>query len=147
MDQVCEIPFDNPDAQEIKEILSAYRSVAVVGLSHDEKKSSYQVAKYLKEHGFEIYPINPKYENILGKKCYPSLLAVPARIEIVDIFRRPSAVPEIVEEAVRCGAKVIWMQLGIVNNEAARRAREAGLKVVMGQCIMAEYKKMAGNRS
>jgi len=74
-------------------------------------------------------------------------LAVPAPIEIVDIFRKPSAAPGIVEEAVQCGAKVIWMQLGIVNNEAARRAREAGLKVVMGQCIMAEHKKMVENRS
>jgi predicted CoA-binding protein len=142
MAQVCEIPIDNVDDPEIKEILDKYSHIAIIGLSSNEEKPSYQVAKYLMEHNYSIYPVNPKYEEILGVKCYPNLSVIPDPIEIVDIFRKPSAVPEIVEDAIKCGARVIWMQLGIVNNQAAQRAKEAGLKVVMSKCMMVEHKRL-----
>ena len=142
MAQVCEIPLDNADDPEIKEILVKYSHIAIIGLSNNKEKPSYQVAKYLKEHNYEIYPVNPKYENILGVRCYPNLSVIPDSIEIVDIFRKPSTIPEIVEDAIKCGAKVVWMQLGIVNNPAAQRAKEAGLNVVMSKCMMVEHKRL-----
>ena len=142
MAQVCEIPLDNADDPEIKDILDKYSHIAIIGLSNNGEKPSYQVAKYLKEHNYIIYPVNPRYENILGERCYPNLFTIPDPIEIVDIFRKPAAIPEIVEDAIKCRAKVIWMQLGIVNNQAAQRAREAGLKVVMSKCMMVEHKRL-----
>ena len=141
MAETCELPLENADDHEVDRILSRYNRVAVIGLSNNHEKPSYQVAQYLKVHGFKIYPVNPGYEHILGEPCYPSLLDIPHTIEIVDIFRKPSAVPEIVEDAIRCGARVIWMQAGIVNNEAAKMARDAGLQVVMSKCMMVEHKR------
>ena len=143
MAQVCEIPLDNADNQEIKDILNRYLEVAIIGLSNNEEKPSYQVAKYLKEHGFRIYPVNPRYQEILGEACYPSLSDIPHPIEIVDIFRKPSVIPEIVAQAIQCKAAVVWMQSGIVNNEAAQMARDAGLRVVMSKCMMAEHKRLS----
>jgi len=143
MDQVCELPLENADDEEIRDILGRFRSVAVVGISGSEEKPSHQVARYLKEHGYIVYPVNPRYTSILGGHCYPSLLEIPDPVEIVDIFRRPSAVPDIVEDAISCGARVIWMQQGIVNNEAAQRARDAGLRVVMDRCMMVEHRRLA----
>lgn len=142
MDQVCELPLENADKEEIRDILQRFRSVAVIGVSGSEEKPSHQVARYLKEHGYTIYPVNPRYASILGGDCYPSLIEIPDSVEIVDIFRKPSAVPDIVEDAISCGARVIWMQQGIVNNEAAQRAREAGLRVVMDRCMMTEHKRL-----
>lgn len=142
MTQVCEFPLDNADDHEIKEILDRHSQIAIIGLSNNEEKPSYQVAKYLKERNYIIYPVNPRYESILGEKCYPSLLAIPDPIEIVNIFRKPAAIPEIVVDAIKCRAEVIWMQLGIVNNQAAQRAKEAGLKVVMSKCMMVEHKRL-----
>ncbi|MGA1796927.1 MAG: CoA-binding protein [bacterium] len=143
MDQVCELPLENADSEEIRDILQRFRSVAVIGVSGNNEKASHQVARYLKEHGYTIYPVNPRYPSILGRDCYPSLLEIPDPIEVVDIFRRPSAVPDIVEDAISRGARVIWMQQGIVNNEAAQRARDAGLRVVMDRCMMSEHKRLA----
>lgn len=143
MARVCEIPLDNSDNQEIKDILNQYRKVAVIGLSNNEEKPSHQVGKYLKENGFKIYPVNPGYKKILGETCYPSLLEIPHPIEIVDIFRKPSVIPEIVAQAIQCKAAVVWMQSGIVNNEAAQMARDAGLRVVMDRCMMAEHKRLS----
>ena len=96
------------------------------------------------EHGYEITPVNPKEGEILGRKCYPSLKDVPQPLEIVDIFRDASAIPGIVAEAIECGAKVIWMQSGLVHEAAARQARDAGLQVVMDRCIMVEHEKISG---
>ncbi|MEW5806850.1 MAG: CoA-binding protein [Acidobacteriota bacterium] len=127
---------------ERKEILSSYRRVAVVGLSADESRDSNRVAKFLQDNGFDIIPVNPSYREILGKKCYPRLVDVDGNVEIVDIFRKSEAVGEIVEEAIRIGAKVVWMQEGVINEDAARRAREAGLKVVMDRCIKKEYAEL-----
>ncbi len=124
--------------QGIEEILKKYRTVAIVGLSNKPYRDSYIVARYLKEHGYRIIPVNPGFEEILGEKCYPSLLDVPEEIEIVDIFRRPEFVEEVVDQAIKKGAKVVWMQLGVVNPVAAEKALKAGLQVVMDRCMKIE---------
>ena len=134
--------------QEIKSILESYRTVAVVGLSSNPDKASYQVAHYLQSVGYRIIPVNPFVDEVLGEKSYKSLLDVPEAIEVVDIFRPAEAVPAIVEEAIqlknRVGhPKVIWMQLGIVNEEAARQAKKTGLTVVMDRCMMMEHKRLS----
>jgi predicted CoA-binding protein len=133
--------------ENIKSILENYRTVAVVGLSRDPNKDSYRVANYLQSVGYRIIPVNPFADEILGEKSYKSLLDVPETIEIVDIFRPSEEVTAIVEEAIqlknRVGSpKVVWMQLGIVNEEAAKQAREAGFKVVMDRCMMREHKRL-----
>ena len=133
---------------EIKSVLESYRTVAVVGLSRNSAKASYQVANYLKSVGYHIIPVNPFADEILGETSYKSLLDVPETIDVVDIFRPSEDVPAIVEEAItiknRHGTpKVIWMQLGIVNEEAAKRAREAGFTVVMDRCMMSEHRRLS----
>jgi len=137
--------------EEINSILESYRTVAVVGLSRDPDKPSYRVAQYLQSVGYRIIPVNPFVDEVLGEKSYKSLLDVPEAIEVVDIFRPAEAVPAIVEEAIqlknRVGSpKVVWMQLGIVNEEAARRAKEAGFTVVMDRCMMREHKRLQRGR-
>ncbi len=133
---------------EIREILRKYRVIAVVGLSADTEKASNRVSNYMKQHGYRIVPVNPLVEEVLGEKSYKSLLEIPLEIqqtiEIVDIFRRPAEVPSIVEQVVKLRLAngkpfVVWMQLGIVNEEAAEEARKAGLVVVMDKCIMIEH--------
>jgi len=136
--------------EEIKSVLESYRSVAVVGLSRNPSKDSHIVAKYLQSVGYRIIPVNPFVDQILGKKAYKSLLEVPKTIDIVDIFRPSKDVPAIVEQAItiknKVGApKVIWMQLGIVNEEAAKRAKEAGFTVVMDKCMKIERKRLSRN--
>jgi predicted CoA-binding protein len=125
-------------------ILREYRTVAVVGISSDEDRPSHRVARYLKEHGYRIIPVNPREKEVLGEGCYPDLCSVPEQIEVVDVFRRPRFVPRVVAEAMYAGAKVVWMQEGIVHEAAARRAREAGMEVVMDRCMMKVHKKMNG---
>ena len=126
---------------EIYDIFTRYKTIAVVGLSAKPDRPSHGVAKFLKSFGYKIIPVTPTYEEVLGEKAYPSLLDVPQDqgVEIVDIFRRPHHVPEIVDQAIQIGAKVIWMQLGIVNNDAAAQARAHGLQVVMNRCMKIEY--------
>ncbi|MGA1825143.1 MAG: CoA-binding protein [bacterium] len=145
MVQACELPLNNATTTEIKNILDHYHTVAIIGISNNEEKASYQVAEYLQRHGFTIYPVNPRYQEILGIACHPTLLEIPVPIEIVDIFRKPSAIDEIVTQAIRKKAKVIWMQSGIVNNKAAQTARDAGLTVVMDRCMMVEHRRLHGN--
>jgi len=125
-------------------ILREYRTVAVVGISAGEEKASYRVARYLKEHGYRVIPVNPREKEVLGERCYPDLCSVPEQIEVVDVFRQARFVPRIVAEAMYAGAKVVWMQEGIVHEAAARRAREAGMEVVMDRCMMKEHKKLTG---
>jgi len=139
MDMGCEFPRENATSEEIKEILENNKVIAVVGISNDPEKPSYFVSEYMQQHGYRIIPVNPRYEEILGEKCYPALKSIPEKIDIVDIFRKPSAVPPIVDDAIEIGAKVVWMQSGICNNEAADKARAAGLKVVMSKCIKVEH--------
>ena len=135
--------FATTDAERY-EILQQYHRVAIVGLSANPHRPSHFVAVYLAQHGYEITPVNPRETEILGRKCYPSLKDVPQPLEIVDIFREPAAIPAVVEEAIACGAKVIWMQLGLIHEAAARRARDAGLKVVMDRCIKMEHARFRG---
>ena len=127
-----------------EKILEKFRNVAVVGLSENPEKPSYGIAKYLAEHGYNIIPVNPTVPEILGRQSYPDLISVPEKVEVVEIFRRPETVVPIVEEAIEVGAKVVWMQEGIVNEEAAARAREAGLLVVMDKCMRKEHQKLKG---
>jgi uncharacterized protein len=124
------------------EILDSSRTVAVVGLSSKPDQPSYKVANYLKEQGYKIIPINPAEKEILGEICYPDLASVPESVDVVDIFRRSEEVMPIVKEAIKIGAKAVWMQEGIINEEAASRAREAGLVVVMDKCMRKEHLKL-----
>ncbi len=124
------------------EILKKYRRVAVVGASANPERPSYRVASYLIEHGYDVIPVNPGVREILGRVVYPDLSAIPGGVEVVDIFRRPEDVPPIVEEAIKIGARVVWMQEGIVNEAAASRAREAGLTVVMDRCMKKEHARL-----
>jgi uncharacterized protein len=125
------------------EILQSARTIAVVGLSGKRYRPSYGVAEYLQRSGYRIIPVNPRETEVLGQQCYPNLDSVPGEIDVVDIFRRSEFVPEIVEAAIRKGAKVIWMQEGVIHEEAARRAREAGLTVVMDRCILKDHRRLA----
>jgi uncharacterized protein len=126
----------------ISEILSNAHSIAVVGLSGKRYRPSYGVAEYMQRSGYRIIPVNPMEQQVLGETSYPDLDSVPEAIDIVDIFRRPEFVPEIVEAAIRKGAKAIWMQEGVIHEDAARRAVEAGLAVVMDRCILKEHRRM-----
>jgi len=123
----------------IKEILETYKNIAVVGLSSERWRPSYSVSEYMQSAGYRIVPVNPNETEVLGEKAYPTLDDVPGPVEIVNIFRRPEFVPDIVEAAIRRKAKVVWMQFGVGNEAAAARAREAGLDVVVERCILQEH--------
>ena len=126
-----------------EKILKEYQTVAMVGLSIDPRRPSYKVASYLAEHGYEVIPVNPHAEEILGKTSYPDMSSIPQPVEIVDIFRRSEEVMPIVDEAIKIGAKAVWMQEGVINEEAASRARGAGLLVVMNRCMLKEHKRLS----
>ena len=128
------------------EILNSSKTIAVVGLSAKSDRPSYRVASYLKENGYKIIPVNPGAKEILGETCYPDLGSIPVPVDVVDIFRRSEGVPAIVEEAIEIGAKAVWMQEGVINEEAAAQAMEAGLLVVMDKCMLKEHRKLRGNR-
>ncbi|MFB3827394.1 MAG: CoA-binding protein [Bryobacteraceae bacterium] len=127
----------------IAELLGAARTIAVVGLSSKRYRPSFGVAEYMQKAGYRIVPVNPAETEVLGEKAYPDLDSVPVPVDIVDIFRRPENVPEIVEAAIRAGAKAVWMQEGVIHEQAAARAREAGLEVVMDRCILKEHRRLA----
>ncbi|MCS7192556.1 MAG: CoA-binding protein [Armatimonadetes bacterium] len=139
--EFCEIPTVNAESEDIERLLKEAKVVAVVGVSRDPTKDSHIVAKYLSQH-YRTYFINPHADEINGHKVYASLKDLPEVPDIVDIFRAPSKVPPIVDEATEIGAKAVWMQIGVVNNEAAQKAKEAGLIVVQNKCIMVEHKKL-----
>jgi predicted CoA-binding protein len=126
----------------IQKILKNARTIAVVGLSDNPSRPSYDVASFLQSKGFKIIPVNPKIEAALGEKSFPDLSSVPGSIDVVDIFRRSEDVGPVVAEAIERGARAVWMQLGIVNDEAADRASEAGLDVVMDRCMKIEYRRL-----
>jgi len=128
--------------KRIAEILGASHTIAVVGLSAKRFRPSHGVAEYMQRAGYRIIPVNPNVSEVLGEKCYATLDAVPDAVDIVDIFRRSEHVPEIVEAAIRKGAKTIWMQEGVVNEEAARRAESAGLTVIMDRCILKDHRRL-----
>jgi len=135
----------SPDADPAQ-ILRDAKTIAVVGLSPKPERPSFQVADYLKGVGYEIIPVNPGHDQILGLRCYPNLDAIPGRVDIVDIFRNSKEVPAIVDSAIRIGAKVIWMQLGIVHEEAAAKAKAAGLVVIMDRCLMIDHQNYCPHR-
>ena len=122
-----------------------YKTIAVVGISDDPTRPSNFVARFLKEHGYTIIPVNPKLLEWEGEKCYPDLLSIPVKVDIVDIFRRSEAIPPIVDEAISIKVKAVWMQEGIINEEAAARAQKAGIEVVMDKCMKKEFVKFKGS--
>lgn len=127
-------------------ILNEYRNVAIVGLSPRPEQPSHMVASYLAEHGYHIIPVNPGAQEILGMTSYPDLSSVPEKVEVVDIFRKPESILPIVEEAISIGAKAVWMQEGIINEQAAAKARDAGLLVVMDKCMRKEHIRLSGRK-
>ena len=130
------------ESSTIAELLRTARTIAVVGLSNKRWRPSYGVSEYMQREGYRIIPVNPGVGEVLGEKCYPTLDAVPEPVAIVNIFRRSEAVPEIVDAAIRIGAKAVWMQEGVVHEAAAARARTAGLVVVMDRCLLKEHQKL-----
>jgi predicted CoA-binding protein len=128
----------------VEYILKNSRTVAVVGLSPDPNRPSHNVAGYLKENGYEIIPVNPDEKEILGEKSYPNLASIPMQVDVVDIFRRSEEVLPIIREAIKKGARAIWMQEGVINKEAADEAKKAGLKVVMNKCMFKEHYRLFG---
>ncbi len=129
---------------QLRRILKECRTIAVVGLSADWYRPSYFAAKYMQEHGFRIIPVNPKYDSILGETCYPDLRSIPEPVEIVDVFRKPADCAPIAHDAVAIGAKVLWLQIGVVNDEARQIAEAGGLEVVMDRCVKIEYARLFG---
>jgi len=132
------------DINGLRRILRENRVIAVVGLSADWFRPSYFAAKYMLEHGYQVIPVNPKYPEILGQRCYKALREVPEHIDIVDVFRKTQDVMPIAEEAIAVGAKVLWQQLGVKNEAAAARARAAGLEAVMDRCVKIEHGRLFG---
>ncbi len=132
------------DVAGLRRILLRYRRIAVVGLSAQWHRPSYFAAKYMLAHGYQVIPVNPAYREVLGQPCYPSLREVPGGAEIVDCFRRAEEIPAIVDEAIAIGARVLWLQLGVVHAEAARKAEAAGLEVVMDRCVKIEHARLFG---
>ena len=128
----------------MRDILLSTKTIASVGLSSNTEKESYWIVSYLKDQGYHIIPVNPTATEILGEKAYPDLESVPEKIDVVQVFRKSEDVPPIVDDAIKVGAKVVWMQEGIVNQEAAQKAREAGLQVVMDACMRATHRRLIG---
>lgn len=137
---------EQPSDETLLQILQSAQTIAVVGLVNDPSRPSYGVAQYLQRQGYRIVPVNPKETEVLGEQAYPDLLAVPFEVDVVDLFRRSEAVGPYVDQAVEKGAKVVWMQLGIENEEAAQRGRAAGLQVVMNHCMKVEHARLVGHK-
>ena len=136
-------PFATTPYQR-RRILERYRRIAMVGLSSNPFRPSHFAALYMLAEGYDVIPVNPREKEVLGRQSYPSVAAIPGTVEVVDIFREPAAVPAIVDEAIAAGAKVVWMQLGVIHEEAAARARAAGLEVVMDRCMKIEHARFFG---
>ena len=134
----------NDDIATLRRILRECRTIAVVGLSAEWHRPSYFAAKYMQQHGYRIVPVNPRYTEVLGERCYPSLESIDERIDMVDVFRRSDDVAPIAQPAIRIGAKCLWQQLGVVNLEADRMAREAGLDSVFNRCVKIEHARLFG---
>ena len=132
------------DITELRRILKDSRVVAVVGLSADWFRPSYFAAKYMLEHGYQVVPVNPKYDQILGQRCYKSLREIPGKVDLVDVFRKSQDVMPIAEDAIAIGARVLWQQLGVKNEAAAQKARAAGLDSVMDRCVKIEHGRLFG---
>ena len=132
---------------QLRRILKENHTVAIVGLSADWYRPSYFAAKYMQEHGFKIIPVNPKYTEILGEKCYPDLKSIPEKVDMVDVFRKSADCAPIAKEAVAIGAKVLWLQLGVENDEAKAIAETGGLEFVQNRCVKIEFARLFGGLS
>ena len=132
------------DSDKVRRILRRTKAIAVVGLSAQWHRPSYFAAKYLQEHGYRVIPVNPGYPEILGEKCYKSLRDIPEKVDVVDCFRRSAEIPAIADDAIAIGAKVLWMQLGVENGDARRKAESAGLEVVENRCMKIEHGRFFG---
>ncbi|MFA7666171.1 MAG: CoA-binding protein [Burkholderiaceae bacterium] len=132
------------DIETLRRILATHRTIAVVGLSADWYRPSYFAAKYMQEHGYRIIPVNPKYPEILGERCYRSLAEIDEPVDMVDVFRKPADVLPIAREAIAIGARTLWQQLGVINLEADQLVREAGLDSVMDRCVKIEHARLFG---
>ena len=136
------MPFQNPPDETIRAVLATPRTVAVVGCSPNPERDSHRIAKLLQARGHRVIPVNPGYREILGQTCYASVRDIPEPVDMVDIFRRSEHVAAIVEEAIEAGAKIVWMQLGVIDDRAAAKAQDAGLTVVMDRCPAIEYRRL-----
>jgi len=134
----------NEDINTLRRILKTTKTIAIVGLSANWWRPSYFAAKYLKEHGYRIIPVNPQYQEVLGEKCYPDLRAIPEKVDAVDCFRKSEEILPLADDAIAIGAKVLWMQLGVTNAEARRRAEAAGLEVVEDRGVKIEHGRFFG---
>lgn len=132
------------DINTLRRVLRESKTIAVVGLSADWFRPSYFAAKYMQEHGYKVIPVNPKYPDILGEKCYPDLASIPEPVDIVDVFRKPADALPISEQAIAIGAKTLWLQIGVINEAAQKKAEDAGLTVVMDRCVKIEYARLFG---
>ena len=132
------------DIVTLRRILRENHTIAMVGLSANWYRPSFFAAKYLQEHGYRVIPVNPAYDEVLGERCYPDLESVPEKIDIVDCFRKAEEIPPLAEQAIQIGAKVLWLQLGVINEQAAQRASDAGLEVVMDRCMKIEHGRLFG---
>jgi len=142
MPTICELPDSNPPSEEIKDILRKCRTIAIVGISPKESRDSNRVAQYLMSQGYEIVPVNPGQREILEKPCFRTLADIPFSIDMADLFLNPKRVPPVVDQAIEMGVQVIWMQEGVVHNNAAQKARKRGIQVVMNKCIKKEHMRM-----
>ncbi len=134
------MPIENDAA--IRQLLTRSKTIAVVGASEKPWRDSNQIASYLVQHGYKVYPVNPEYQTVLGLACYPDLASLPEAVDLVDVFRRPEAVPEIVDAALAARAKALWLQVGVVHEEAARKAERGGMTVVMDRCILVDHRHL-----
>jgi len=138
------MPVDRLTDDDLREILTKYRKIALVGASPKPERDSNDVMRYLLEHGYEVYPVNPRYDEVLGRKCYPSVLDIPDEVEIVDLFVRAEFTMDYVEQAIEKGAKVVWFQFNTYNRDAFKKAKEAGLVAVAHRCIKQEHARLIG---
>ncbi len=135
---------DRDTDDRLRHILKHAHTIAVVGMSNNPTRASFEVGDYLQKQGYRVLPVNPTIDRVLELPVYHSLHEIDEHVDVVDVFRRPEDVPQVVEDAIAIGAGVVWMQLGIVNEEAAQRARDAGLDVVMDHCMMKEHRRLIG---
>ena len=138
----CKLESSLAEDRELSNIWRHSKTIAVVGISPKVERPSHRVAKYLIEKGFKVIGVNPNCEEVLGAKCYPNLKSIPEHVDMVDIFRKIDAIPGVVDEAIAIGADTVWMQLGLEHEESARKARQAGLKVVMNKCTKIEHSRL-----
>lgn len=132
------------DIPSLRRILQSYRTIAVVGLSNDWHRPSYFAAKYMQQHGYRVIPVNPRYAEVLGERCYPSLEAIDDKVDMVDVFRRTDDVLPVAQQAIQIGAKCLWQQIGVMNHEADQLAQQAGLDSVMNRCVKIEHARLFG---